>query len=97
MRLTELGNRRGWRVEERIVKGDWGFPGGSVGKESMCNAGDCLQHRRPGFIPWVQKIPWRRKWQPMLVFSPGESHGQRSLAGYSLWGRKSPSETQLSD
>ena len=27
--------------------------------------------------------PWRREWQPPLVFLPGESHGQRSLAGYS--------------
>ena len=36
---------------------------------------------------WVRslgwKIPWRRKWQPTPVFLPGESHGQRSLAGYS--------------
>ena len=31
---------------------------------------------------WVGKILWRRKWQPTLVFLPGESHGQRSLAGY---------------
>ena len=30
------------------------------------------------------KIPWKRKWQPTPVFSPSESHGQRSLAGYSL-------------
>ena len=30
--------------------------------------------------------PWRRKWQPTPVFLPGESHGQRSLAGYSPWG-----------
>ena len=29
MKLIELGNRRGWSVEERIGKGDWGFPGGS--------------------------------------------------------------------
>ena len=41
------------------------------------------------------KIPWRRKWQPTAVFWPGESHGQRSLAGYSPWGPKS--RTQLSD
>ena len=34
-----------------------------------------------------QKIPWRRKWQPTPVFLPGESHRQRSLVGYSLWGR----------
>ena len=46
----------------------------------------CLQCRRPGFDSWVGKIPWRRKWQPTPVFLPGESHGQRSLAGYSIWG-----------
>ena len=33
--------------------------------------------------PWVGKIPWKRAWQPTLVFLPGEFHGQRSLAGYS--------------
>ena len=33
--------------------------------------------------PWVGKIPWRRVWQPTPVFLPGESHGQRSLGGYS--------------
>ena len=33
-------------------------------------------------------IPWRRKWQPTLVFLPGKSHGQKSLMGYSPWGRK---------
>ena len=43
----------------------------------------CLQCRRPGFDPWVGKIPWRRKWQPTPVFWPGESHGQRSLVGSS--------------
>ena len=39
----------------------------------------CLQCGRPGFDPWVGKIPWRRKWQPTPVFLRGESHGQRSL------------------
>ena len=34
---------------------------------------------------WVGKIPWRRAWQPTPAFLPGESHGQRSLAGYNLW------------
>ena len=37
------------------------------------------------FDPWVQKIPWRRKWQTTAVFLPGKSHGDRSLAGYSPW------------
>ena len=48
-----------------------------------------------GFNSWVGKIPWRRKWQPTPAFLPGESHGQRSLAGYSPWDHKS--RTQLSD
>ena len=38
--------------------------------------------------PWVGKTPWRRKRQPAPVFSPGESHGQRSLAGYSPGGHQ---------
>ena len=47
-----------------------------VVKNLPANAGDIRTH---GF-PWVGKIPWRRAWQPTLVFLPGESHGQRSLA-----------------
>ena len=35
------------------------------------------------FDPWVRKIPWRRAQQPIQVFFPEESHGQRSLMGYS--------------
>ena len=38
---------------------------------------------------WVRKIPWERKWQSTLTFLPGESHGQRSLGGYSPWSHKS--------
>ena len=55
---------------------DLGFPGGSDG----------LQCGRPGFDPWVGKIPWRRKWQPTPVLLPGKFHGRRSLVGYSPWG-----------
>ena len=44
--------------------------------------------------PWVRKIPWRRKWQPTPVFLPGESHGQRSLAGYSPEGCKGSDTTE---
>ena len=40
-------------------------------------------YRRYEFDPWVRKIPWRRTWQPTPVFLCGESHEQRSLAGYS--------------
>ena len=34
----------------------------------------------------VRKIPWRRKWQPTPEFLPGKSHGQRSLAAYTVHG-----------
>ena len=43
---------------------------------------------RSGFNSWVGKMPWRSKWQPTPVFLPGEFYGQRSLVGYSPWGRK---------
>ena len=59
-----------------------GLPGSSNDKESTCQ---CRRHRSN---PWVRKIPWRRKWQPTPVFLPGESHGQRSLAGYSPCGHR---------
>ena len=66
----------------------WGvksFPGGSSGKEPICH---CRRYKRHRFDPWVWKIPWRREWLPILVFLPGESHGQRSLAGYGPQGHK---------
>ena len=53
-----------------------------------------LQCGRPRFDPWVRKIPWRRKWQPTPVFWPGESHGQRSLAGYSPRDHKESDTTE---
>ena len=64
-----------------------GFPGGSDSKE-------CLQCRRPGFDPWVGKIPWRRAWQPIPVSLPGEFHGHRSLVSYSPWGHKESDMTE---
>ena len=45
----------------------------------------CLQCRRPGFDPWVGKIPWRREWQHTPIFLPGEFHRHRSLVVYSPW------------
>ena len=54
-------------------------------KKLICQ---CRRHKRCGFDPWVGKIPWRRARQHTPVFLPGESQGQRSLVGYSLWGHK---------
>ena len=41
----------------------------------------CRRRRRLGFDTSVRNISWRRKWQFTPVFLPGETHGQRSLAG----------------
>ena len=60
-----------------------GFPGGSDGKKI------CLQCGRPGV-----RFPWRRECLPTPVFLPGEFHGQRSLVGYSPWGRKESDTTE---
>ena len=70
-----------------------GFPGGASGKEPTCQ---CRRHKRPGFDPWLGKIPWSRKWQTHPVFLPGESHGQKSLVGYSSWGLKESGLERLS-
>ena len=69
---------------------------------SIClNAGDPVFDLWVGKIPWRRKwqstpvrIPWKRKWQPTPVFLPGESHGQRSLVGYSPQGRKESDTTE---
>ena len=62
-----------------------GLPRWSSGKETACQ---CKRLRRRGFSAQAGKILWNRKWQPTPVFLPGESHGQRSLLGYSPWGCK---------
>jgi len=58
-----------------------------VVKNLPVNAGD-------RFNPWVGNIHWRRAWQPTPVFLPGEIYGQRSLVGYSPWGRKESDMTE---
>ena len=53
--------------------------------------------RDTGSIPGLGRFPWRRKWQPTPVFLPGESHGQRSLVGYSPWGHKESVMTEATE
>ena len=53
--------------------------------------------RRHGFDPWVWKIPWSRAWQLTPVFMPRESHGQRSLVGYSPLGHKELDTTEVTE
>ena len=76
-----MGSKR--RILQRLE-----FPGGSEGKESVCDVGDS------GWIPMLGRFPWRREWQPTPVFLPGEFHGQRILVGYSPWGHKELGTTE---
>ena len=66
------------------------LPRWRCGKESTCQ---CRRRRSHGFDPWVRKTPWRRKWQPTLVFLLEKSHGQRSLMGYSPRGHEESDTT----
>ena len=64
-----------------------GFPGGSDGQESACNAGDL------DFVPRLRRSPGEGNGNLLAVFLPGESHGQRSLVGYGPWDRKESETT----
>ena len=65
-------------------------PRGAMVKNPPAHAGE----KRCGFDLRAGKTPWRRAWQPTPVFLPGESHAQRSLAGYGPWGRKESDMTE---
>ena len=75
----------GWKVIPAISCA-MGFPGGYSGLVPSCQ---CKTHKRLGFDPW------RREWLSTLVFLPGESHGQRSLASYSPQGCKELDTTEV--
>ena len=62
-------------------------------KNLPANAGDA---RDSGSVPgtWIGKIPWRRAWQLTPVFLHRKFHGQRSLAGYNIWGHKESDMTE---
>ena len=62
-------------------------------KNLPANAGDL----ECGFHPRAEKVPWRRAWPHTPVFLPGESHGQKSLVGYSPWGRKESDTTEATE
>ncbi|KAJ1063485.1 hypothetical protein K5549_021582, partial [Capra hircus] len=90
-KIMASGPITSWEVDGETVEAVSDF---IFGGSKMTADGDCSHEikrrscRRHGFDPWVRKIPWRRAWQPTLLFLPGEFHGQRSLVGYSPWGHK---------
>ena len=62
-----------------------------VEKKPACQ---CRRPKKHVFDPWVRKNPWRRERLPTPVFLPKEPHGQRSLVGYSPWGRVQSDTTE---
>ena len=68
----------------------------SAGDIRDMGLGKKKRKKRHGFDPWVWKIPRRRVWQTTPVFLPGESHGERSLAGCSPKGHKESDTTEHS-
>ena len=85
LHLSNLVKEKGAHTYNR--NGTWisGFPDGTSSEKPACW---CRRLRTHRFHPCISKIPRRRAWQPARVFLPGESHGQRSLVGYSPWGHK---------
>ena len=78
-----------WRkhIKSSVLKGNGQFTRASqvvvvVKKKKKKTTCQYRRYKSCGFNLWVKKIPWRRAWQPTLVFLPAESHWQRSLAGY---------------
>ena len=75
-----------------LVAQQWGIcllSGGSDDKEAAHNGGDLGLIPKSARCSGGGKIPWRREQQPIPAFLPAESHGQRSLVGYSPWDHKS--------
>ena len=69
----------------------WGFSGGTVGKEYTCSAGDAGDG---GLIPGSGRSPEGGHGNPFQYSCLENSHGQRSLVGYSPWGRKELNTTE---
>ena len=71
-----------------------GLPWWLMGEEFACSAEDCLPVQETEVPSLDREDPWRMKWQSTPVFLPGKLHGQRSLAGYSLYCCKEPDMTE---
>ena len=92
-KIMASGSITSWQIdgEKMETAADFiflGFPGGSAGKESTCNAGD------PGSIPGSGRLPWRSDRLPTPVLLPGKSHARRTLVGCSPWGHEESDTTE---
>ena len=74
----DIKKRNGLLFYRELSRG-LGFLGGSVVKILPAM-------QETWFNPWVEKIPWRRAWQPTQVLLPEKFHAPRSLVRYNTWG-----------
>ena len=81
-------------TESRMVVARFGLPSCLSGLKKKKKISQFRRIKRCGFNPGVRKIPWSRKGEATPVFLPGESHGRRSLAGYSAQGCKESDTTE---
>ena len=84
--IPRLGRSPGERIGYPLQ-----YSWASLVAQAVKNSPQC---GRPGFNPWITKIPWRRAWQPTPVFLLENPHGQRSLDGYTPWGCKESDTTE---
>ena len=86
-----------WSIGSQRVRHDWATDLIWSLMVLMVKNYPCRRHKTWRFDPWVNKIPWRRAWQPIPVSLPGESHGQRSLIGYSPQSHKESDTTEATE
>ena len=83
-----LGQKDPWKRDRLLTPVFLGFPGGSASKKSTCNAGEL------GSIPGLKRSPGGGHCNPLQYSCLENPHGQRSLAGYNLWGSEESDTTK---
>ena len=80
--------RKEYKKNGYVYMYNWGFSGGSDSRESACNVGDL------GSVPGLGRFPGGGHGNPLQYSCLKNPHGQRSLVGYSPWGRKELDRTE---
>ena len=92
--------RQDWVTELNLTESHYRGPPSGIYLNLITSVAQMVKHLSTMWETQVwslgREVPWRRKWQSTPVLLPGKSHGQRSLVGYSPWGRKESDTTEWS-